>query len=452
MKIFIYTLLAMCFFSSNSFAQAPDLINYQAVARNSTGGPIQNQVVGVKISILQGSATGTAVYEETHAPTTDNYGAFNLQIGGGTVVTGSFAGINWGSFANYLKVEMDITGGTNYVPMGTSQMVSVPYAKYAEKAGSVTGGGASGGGKPFILLTGAVTDAQAAAIIANDVGSNTQTIRIMNTTALTTVDLSNLVNVESIQIANNTALTSIDLSNLEVIYGNLIIFDDALGGSTSISLPKVTYSNAIYIDNDYLTSFSAPLMTVAGGIGLESTSLTSLDLSNLKDVLNGRTDNDLVSGLSLYDAGLTAINLPKLENAYTFFVRNCNSLTSLSIPLLKTGSIYIQDNASLPSVSLPSLTSVDFYESTLYIKNNSVLTSISIPVLTTFGTYSNDFSGNKLSSTTVNALLAKMVAASPALTSSYIYLNGQTPAAPPTGQGLTDKTTLSNAGNTVTTD
>lgn len=122
-----------------SHAQAPDLINYQAVARNSTGGSIQTQMIGIKVSVLQGSATGTAVYEETHSPTTDNFGAFNLQIGGGSVVSGSFSGINWGSFSHYLKIEMDATGGTNYIAMGTTQMVSVPYAKYAEKAGSIEG-------------------------------------------------------------------------------------------------------------------------------------------------------------------------------------------------------------------------------------------------------------------------------------------------------------------------
>ncbi|MCH2046872.1 MAG: hypothetical protein MK212_22350, partial [Saprospiraceae bacterium] len=156
-KLVLIVLLMQCL-ALSTFAQAPDLINYQAVARNSSNNAIQNQTIGIKVSILQGSATGSAVYEETHTPTTDGYGAFNLQIGGGTVVSGSFSGISWGSFSHYLKIEMDAAGGTNYSPMGTTQMVSVPYAKYAEKAGSVTGGGSSGGGgKTFVYLVGDVT-------------------------------------------------------------------------------------------------------------------------------------------------------------------------------------------------------------------------------------------------------------------------------------------------------
>ncbi|MCH2046473.1 MAG: hypothetical protein MK212_20325 [Saprospiraceae bacterium] len=126
----------------SAFAQSPDLINYQAVARNSSGSAIQNQAISIRVSILQGSATGTIAYQEIHNPSTDANGAFNLQIGDGSVQTGTFAGINWGNFSHYLRIEMDATGGTNYSVMGTTQMVSVPYAKYAETAGSVETGNA----------------------------------------------------------------------------------------------------------------------------------------------------------------------------------------------------------------------------------------------------------------------------------------------------------------------
>ncbi|MCP4439963.1 MAG: hypothetical protein GY810_13540 [Aureispira sp.] len=135
-KIIITTLVVLCLIL-NTYAQSPDLINYQAVAYNSGGSVASSQAISVRVSILQGSTSGAIVYQETHNPATDVNGAFDLQIGGGSVQSGSFGGISWGSFSHYLRVEMDVNGGTNYSVMGTSQMVSVPYAKYAETAGSV---------------------------------------------------------------------------------------------------------------------------------------------------------------------------------------------------------------------------------------------------------------------------------------------------------------------------
>ncbi len=116
-------------------AQAPQGLNYQAVAYNASGTPVLNQAISVRLSILDGSATGTTVYQETQNPTTDNTGLFSIVIGNGVVVSGTFASINWGNGSKWLKTEIDITGGTNYLVMGTSQFMSVPYALYAEKTG-----------------------------------------------------------------------------------------------------------------------------------------------------------------------------------------------------------------------------------------------------------------------------------------------------------------------------
>ncbi|MCP4442393.1 MAG: hypothetical protein GY810_26095 [Aureispira sp.] len=109
MKIILITLLAQ-FIALSVYAQSPDLINYQAVAYNSSGSVASSQAISVRISILQGSTSGAIVYQETHNPATDVNGAFNLQIGGGSVQSGSFGGISWGSFSHYLRVEMDVNG------------------------------------------------------------------------------------------------------------------------------------------------------------------------------------------------------------------------------------------------------------------------------------------------------------------------------------------------------
>lgn len=121
--------------------QAPQAFNYQAVARQASGSPIVNGSIGVKLSVLDGSATGAVEYSETQTATTNNMGLFNLAIGQGTALVGTFANINWGSSAKYLKVEMDPTGGTNYTLTGTSPLLSVPYALYAEKTLITAGNG-----------------------------------------------------------------------------------------------------------------------------------------------------------------------------------------------------------------------------------------------------------------------------------------------------------------------
>lgn len=119
-----------------SFAQSPQMINYQGVARDLSGNPLSNQNISLRISILSGSPTGTNEYSETHSVTTNNLGLFTIQIGNGSVLLGNFSTIDWGGNSHYLQTEMDENGGTSYTLTGTTQMVSVPYALYAEKAGN----------------------------------------------------------------------------------------------------------------------------------------------------------------------------------------------------------------------------------------------------------------------------------------------------------------------------
>ncbi|MBI5217420.1 MAG: hypothetical protein HY958_00625 [Bacteroidia bacterium] len=133
--LFLFIVAGLTMLFSDSFAQSPQLINYQAVARNTGGQLIVNQNISVRISILSGSPTGTAEYSETHSVATNQFGIFNIQIGGGTVVSGSFAAISWSVALHFVKVEADETGGSNYQFLGTSQLISVPYSLYAEKSG-----------------------------------------------------------------------------------------------------------------------------------------------------------------------------------------------------------------------------------------------------------------------------------------------------------------------------
>jgi hypothetical protein len=136
MKKKIFTFVYVLFISAVISAQTPQAINYQGVARDNSGNVLANQMVSLKLSILSGSAGGPAVYAETHVKTTDGFGLFALQIGQGSVVSGSFSTISWGTNTYYLKVEIDPAGGTAWQLVSTNQFVSVPYALYATSSGS----------------------------------------------------------------------------------------------------------------------------------------------------------------------------------------------------------------------------------------------------------------------------------------------------------------------------
>lgn len=119
------------------FAQTPERISYQAIARDASGDLVVDTKLGVKISILSGSTSGTVVYSETHTPNTNSNGLFTLEIGMGAVINGVFSDISWGENDFFIKSEIDFSGGNNYTIEGVSQLLSVPYALYAKKAANV---------------------------------------------------------------------------------------------------------------------------------------------------------------------------------------------------------------------------------------------------------------------------------------------------------------------------
>jgi hypothetical protein len=127
-------ILAHLLINTSIFAQAPQKMSYQAVIRNSSNALITSTPVGMQISVLQGSSTGTAVYVETQTPSTNANGLVSVEIGGGTVVSGNFSTINWANGPYFIKTETDPTGGTAYTITGTNELMSVPYALNAANA------------------------------------------------------------------------------------------------------------------------------------------------------------------------------------------------------------------------------------------------------------------------------------------------------------------------------
>ncbi len=135
--------IILSFFLLISFcglSQTPQKFSYQTVIRNSSNQLLANQQVGIKISVLQGSETGIVVYSERHTPSTNSNGLATLSIGSGSVLSGIFQNINWASGSYYIQTETDPNGGNSYSITSTQQLLSVPYALYAETSGSSTPG------------------------------------------------------------------------------------------------------------------------------------------------------------------------------------------------------------------------------------------------------------------------------------------------------------------------
>ena len=132
----IITICAAILMTASMFAQAPQKMSYQAVIRNASNALVTNQAVGMQVSILQGSISGTVVYTETQTPTTNANGLVSIEIGGGV----GFNTIDWANGPYFIKTETDPTGGTSYSITGTSQLLSVPYALHANTAESIIGG------------------------------------------------------------------------------------------------------------------------------------------------------------------------------------------------------------------------------------------------------------------------------------------------------------------------
>jgi len=155
----IFTLMALTAFALTTFAQSPDLMTYQAVLRDAENHLLTNQAIAIQISILQTTPNGTSVYTEVHTLNTNANGLVSLEIGDG-VSGDDFFLIDWSAGPFYLKSETDPAGGANYTITSTTQLLSVPYAKYADEAGNVFSG-------DYGDLTGAPT---VVSVFANDEG------------------------------------------------------------------------------------------------------------------------------------------------------------------------------------------------------------------------------------------------------------------------------------------
>ena len=131
----LYPFLILLFLSLSIYAQSPEKMSYQAVVRDANNTLVANQTVGMRISILQSTITGPVVYTEIHSVDTNINGLVSLEIGNGST-SDDFSTIDWSAGPYFIKTETDPTGGSSFTIIGTSQLMSVPYAMYAKSSGS----------------------------------------------------------------------------------------------------------------------------------------------------------------------------------------------------------------------------------------------------------------------------------------------------------------------------
>jgi hypothetical protein len=163
MKKLFFAVIAILAISSIAFAQVPQHFNYQGIARDAQGNPLRNQNMTLKLSVLPTADASVAEYEEIQSVKTNEFGLYTLQIGNGTAVLGSMKSVKWETGNKYIQVGIDPSGGSNFIDIGTTQLLSVPYAIYADKAGTTMNGSLN-----QTTRTGAVNSE--AAHVAGDAG------------------------------------------------------------------------------------------------------------------------------------------------------------------------------------------------------------------------------------------------------------------------------------------
>jgi len=443
LAMFLVAALPVCL-----MAQAPQLVNYQAVARNASGNVLVNQTIKVRLSVNNNSATGTTVYQETHAAvTTNQFGLFTVAVGGGTPGTGTFSGIDWSNGAKFLKVEVDFNNTGTFSDMGTSQLLSVPYALYAKNVEndndhqtlSIAGTTLTiSGGNTVTLPTGGSAD-----------NWGTQTVVTGNTLTGTGVTASPL------NIAQQGAITG------QVLKWNGSAWAPAPDTNTdnqSLNLNGSTLS--ITGGNSVTLPSGGTSYTAGSGIGIAGGVISNTgDLSNTNEI-----QTLAVSGnqLTISGTGGNSVTLPTgttytagsgINIAANTISATDNSAINEIQALSLTGSALSLSNGG-GSVTLPDASATNEIQ-TLSVSGNQLSISgtggntVTMPTGTTYTAGSGiNITGNAISATdnsTTNEIQTIT------LTGNNLALsNGGGSVTLPTGTTYTAGNGISLAGNVIT--
>lgn len=395
--LFLTTFLLIVF---SAFSQAPQKLSYQAVIRNSSNALVTNASIGMRVSILQGSSTGAVVFQEISPnPKTDANGLVSIEIGGGIALTGTFATINWANGLYFVKIETDPTGGTNYGISGTSQLLSTPYALYANTAGNSNPQTLSINGSTLSLSNGG-----GAVSIPRDVvvmnSSNYQSIsisddKIVNVQGGITLnsDLNTLSNNglfitggsfngqgNALYLGNNTVVSGVKFTNSVVIKGGSgsqfinCTFDairnlppnSSLVGCQIANLNFDNTTNQIaYISNCTITNSTITRVRQISNCTISNTTLGG----NPSNFVVNASNNDFTSGCIVYLAGSFTGNTCKDTRLLGF----CTGSSPINI----TGNNFTASNMTTNQIQIDV---TDSYRYSTIISNNNFFGSSSSPV------------------------------------------------------------------------
>jgi len=317
-RVVLIITLTNLLISSSVMAQVPQKMTYQAVIRDTADQLAVMQNIGMRISVLQGSPSGTAVYVETHTVFTNQNGLVTLQIGAGTPISGVFSAIDWTSGLYYLKTETDVTGGTNYDVVSTTQMLSVPYALYAAASEA-----------PFAVGTGL-------SLAGNTIN------------ALTTSPLWNANALQGISVSNISPVT-----NDYLRYNGAAWVPSALPGGSGSTINCGTSFNTNYTVRGTGSSgwecTNALVITSSGYVGIGTTSPSSsynLTVGTNGFLVNGSTTTSNIYGrLRIGSTSSTSYELQVDGHAYiTSGLRVGTSSSPPSNGILASGEIRTNAN------------------------------------------------------------------------------------------------------------
>ena len=318
----LIALIAAVLISIQLFAQAPQKMSYQAVIRNASNNLVTNAQVKMRISILQGSTTGAAVYSELHSATTNANGLASIEIGEGTNKTGAFSTINWGNGTYFLKTETDPNNGSTYSIVGTSQLLSVPYALYAAN------GFSNGTANNQIMYWNGIS------WVTLNPGSNGQTLTICNGILKWTTG--------GICLANITALNCSTATN-----NGTLTAGTAASGVNSV-VPYTGGNGGTYPAQSIgSTGVTGLIATLAGGTLASGT-------GNLTYIINGTPATSGTASFALSIGGQSCMFTRTVEATDIGIINHSCGATNVHNPTVPYGRMTDQEGNEYRTVQIGS--------------------------------------------------------------------------------------------------
>lgn len=309
------------------FSQSPEKINYQSIVRDLAGNVIQNQPISLRMSILSDSINGTIVYQETFQPTTNNFGLVNIKIGEGTPVIATMSSVDWSNGPFFLESAVDVTGGTNYIVVSTSQFMSVPYALYASESPLDT--------------------TQVQNIV------NQQTNNFLDSTSIQNMIDSSVLNFDSTLIAS---WGYIDSNSIMILINNNSLDSNTIQNMIDNSIVNIDSSTVAswgYLDSStiqiLINNSTIDSSSVANWGYLDSTTIQIIITQQTNNYLDSTTVQNMIDSSVINIDSSTIASWGYVDSNSIMMLINNNSLDSAAVQNMINSSITNVDSSTVAS-------------------------------------------------------------------------------------------------------